>query len=500
MASHLGGGVRRHRCRADVVARNACALADLVDAGSNACAVARRLQCQKVMSSRTIICATDFSPCSKAALKLATAAARRFCDKLLLIHVIEQPPFVVPEMPTPPGWELVALENAEAQLAKIASEPAAAGVEVETKVVSGMAAWTIAGIASDTEARMIVVGTHGRKGPARFFLGSVADDLARRAPCPVLVTRADLPTRNWAEGMPLRLAAVADGSRVSHGALAWTGAFSGVYTCDVTVVRLYWPPQEAHRFGLEEAWLGNEGHPILVRLLERHLRNELEPLFAGPIPRLRFHATPRDGAETLAAEVDPLEPDAVVLGVAKHTESWTALSAAAVMRTASCPVLCVPEAAQPAAATIPQVRSVLVGADLSDIGKEAILPAYGLLRNTGGRVELCHVHVRGPFVQGADMPLHPVLNESERAELLRRLEALVPADAARFGITTTVSVVEGASADEGLAQTAERLEADLIVVASHGRSGFKRAMMGSVAEQVARHATRPVLIVRARAR
>jgi nucleotide-binding universal stress UspA family protein len=55
---------------------------------------------------------------------------------------------------------------------------------------------------------------------------------------------------------------------------------------------------------------------------------------------------------------------------------------------------------------------------------------------------------------------------------------------------------EGNPAEQILA-TAQAWNADLIVVASHGHSGFLRAVMGSVAEQVVRHASQPVLVVRA---
>jgi hypothetical protein len=49
---------------------------------------------------------------------------------------------------------------------------------------------------------------------------------------------------------------------------------------------------------------------------------------------------------------------------------------------------------------------------------------------------------------------------------------------------------------EEIIKRAEDLEADLIVVGTHGRAGFKRAMIGSVAERIVRHATCPVLVVR----
>ena len=63
---------------------------------------------------------------------------------------------------------------------------------------------------------------------------------------------------------------------------------------------------------------------------------------------------------------------------------------------------------------------------------------------------------------------------------------LIPPEAAGRGIRTAVVVREVASAADGLRQEAERCDADVIVVASHGRQGLSRALLGSVAEEVTR--------------
>ena len=81
-------------------------------------------------------------------------------------------------------------------------------------------------------------------------------------------------------------------------------------------------------------------------------------------------------------------------------------------------------------------------------------------------------------------------------KLESRLRALVPPEVEAAGIMTNVSVIEARFAAEGILAAAERLDVDLIAVASHGRSGIKRAVLGSVAEEVSRRSARPVLIVR----
>jgi nucleotide-binding universal stress UspA family protein len=136
---------------------------------------------------------------------------------------------------------------------------------------------------------------------------------------------------------------------------------------------------------------------------------------------------------------------------------------------------------------------VLVGTDLSDFANQAIPAAYALLTGIGGRVEICHLH---ETPRGVLPSLPPAtLEPSARAALEARLASLVPAEAAGRGIRTALVVREAESAAEGLRQEAERCDADVVVVASHGRRGLSRALMGSVAEQLTRRTTRPVLVL-----
>jgi nucleotide-binding universal stress UspA family protein len=64
-----------------------------------------------------------------------------------------------------------------------------------------------------------------------------------------------------------------------------------------------------------------------------------------------------------------------------------------------------------------------------------------------------------------------------------------------MGITTHLSVIDGAHAADAIVHAAERLGADAIVLGSHGRTAVARALMGSVSQGGVRHARRPVLVV-----
>nr|WP_053066827.1 universal stress protein [Archangium gephyra] len=76
------------------------------------------------------------------------------------------------------------------------------------------------------------------------------------------------------------------------------------------------------------------------------------------------------------------------------------------------------------------------------------------------------------------------------------LRGLIPPEAAVRGISTRVEVVHGRKVSEAINQAAERLSCDVICLATHGRSGLSKALVGSVAQEVLQASTRPVLLVR----
>lgn len=97
-----------------------------------------------------------------------------------------------------------------------------------------------------------------------------------------------------------------------------------------------------------------------------------------------------------------------------------------------------------------------------------------------------------------DAPVWQVPESLKGAELewARRVVATAEAGLSRSGVELDHTIVRGDPAVEIL-EAAETLNADLILVGSHGRTGFERVLLGSVAESVARHAGRPVLVARA---
>ena len=137
---------------------------------------------------RRILHPTDFSQPSRPALELACALARDYNAELLVIHVVTPPRVFAPDgiavpFPVEEPYEI------HAELARM--RPADHGVKFDHKVLEGDPAQEILKAAADFNADVIVMGTHGTSGLTRLLVGSVAEKVMRKAPCPVLTVRGE---------------------------------------------------------------------------------------------------------------------------------------------------------------------------------------------------------------------------------------------------------------------------------------------------------------------
>ena len=142
-----------------------------------------------------ILVPVDFSPHAERAFSYATTLALRLGAKLSLLHVVEDP-FVTgawsAEIYVPNVPELLdkVIKGAEGHLATLKESAAAAGVTADTTVITGRPAHAIVEHAKEGGFDLIVIGTHGRTGLSHALMGSVAERVVRRAPCPVLTMHA----------------------------------------------------------------------------------------------------------------------------------------------------------------------------------------------------------------------------------------------------------------------------------------------------------------------
>ena len=138
------------------------------------------------MSERKILFPTDFSHTGDSALELATTLARERGAKLLIVHV-EEPPAAYGAGEMYYGMPDPVTDDLRKMLEQVG--PPDPQVPCERRLITGDPATAIAQLAQEEGVELIVMGTHGRTGLMRLLMGSVAEAVVRRAPCPVLTLR-----------------------------------------------------------------------------------------------------------------------------------------------------------------------------------------------------------------------------------------------------------------------------------------------------------------------
>jgi len=147
---------------------------------------------------------------------------------------------------------------------------------------------------------------------------------------------------------------------------------------------------------------------------------------------------------------------------------------------------------------MPKIKHILVAVDFSGPSLAALRYSVDLARTLKARLEIVHVVeplTYAPMI-GSAVDLDKFREEQERAAQLRL--AKLAADLRRKGVRFRTELRVGA-APSAILDIAKRSAADLIVMATEGRHGIGRLLLGSVAERVVRNAPCPVLTVRARA-
>ena len=142
---------------------------------------------------RRILHPTDFSRASGAAFARAVRMAKADRAQLLLVHVLAPPMPIAGEgylaSEVYDDLQTSARRYAEKHLSGLQGKARKAGARTATLLLEGVAHERIIRAARSKKADLIVIGTHGRTGLAKFFLGSVASRVVAGASCPVLTVR-----------------------------------------------------------------------------------------------------------------------------------------------------------------------------------------------------------------------------------------------------------------------------------------------------------------------
>jgi len=290
-----------------------------------------------------ILFPTDFFRCADQALDEALYLARRYRAELHMFHAI----VLHAEDPHNPSHHFPDVDAIQARLEELAhkdmeaalTEHEATGVAIKQVRTRGIsAADAIVGYAQENGIDLIVMGTHGRRGLGHVFLGSVAEEVLRFAPCPVLTIRESEESRPAQDRS--RVLAPVDFSEHSRNAVRHGLEIAALH--GATLQLLHVIEDSIHPiFSLT-------GHGSLFQL-KPDLREkcqgaimEMLAEIAGPEVPLEVHVVAGHAARDIVRFADENGTDLIVIA----THGWTGLShlmmgsvAEKVVRRAPCPVL-----------------------------------------------------------------------------------------------------------------------------------------------------------------
>ena len=421
----------------------------------------------------SIICGTDFSKPGGDALEVAVALATLRGDReVVLVHALDAEPGSVP------ADELAALR---ARLAAQAAAARGAGPSVRSELVQGPPDRAVVDVAQASAGDLIVIAAHSRAERAKARLGTTAARVIATTPVPVIVVRDPAPWLRFARGeRPLRVLLGIDDSATCDLGVQWTLALAKRGAIDIVLGAIYYPDDAAAYYGLPARSLV-ETDPEIERLIQRDLLRRFGN--DGKAIARSVTARARRGLGRIGDHIIELaqgeQVDAIVVGTSQRTGLGRLGSVSSVIvEDAPESVVCVPPQTAVATHGVPMLERALVATDLSQFANRAVPYAFALTR-ADGEVFLVHV-----IKDDAEI---------DEAALLEQLAALAPAGARQ---TLRVHLVRGEDTATVIAQCAARFGVDVICIASHGRSGLSRALVGSVADSLLRATRLPVLVLR----
>jgi nucleotide-binding universal stress UspA family protein len=457
-----------------------------------------------------LIVALDGSPFAERALPVARALASRTGGTLDILAVHE-PGLPVRGGQGAPTFDLRFDQEERAALARYTQDLASivgSGPEAilaRGVVAEGEPARRIAEYASEVSAQVIVVTTHGRRGPSRLWLGSVTSELLRRTTIPVLVIRAAHEHEPPPPTSFTRIAVGLDGSAAGEAALATARVIFGFAGVEYLLVRVIPKLHPFQRVAALESAYAREEQEALAEA-RAYLDGVAAPLRAAGIS-VRTEAVVHENEA--AALVEHAESaNAQLIAVGAHNKSriermFLGSVADKVLRTAATAVLVCRESPEARteepvgaggveAVQTPQLRRLVVGVDFGAESQGAArwiaaqFPDADILL-----ASVIHIPEPPSFLGTAPKARKEVL-ENARLGAQSRLSEFIR----ELHDSTVSQVVALGTPAETLVDLARAHQADVIVVGEYGeRTGMARSL-GSTTDRALRLANVPVLVAR----
>ncbi|HWR16915.1 MAG TPA: universal stress protein [Terriglobales bacterium] len=289
------------------------------------------------LALRHILVTTDFSETSHKAMEQAAAIARLHGSDLAVLHIIPPEPILHSAL-EPATWEHHdLLARAKQEMQSFERSPAFAGIKLDLHVETGPLEMTLLDLIRQCDISMVVVATHGRSGIRKLILGSVAEEIFRIAPCPVLTIGPDVPPNLLTHGRFQSVLFATDFSEGSRHALPYASGFAQESQARLTLLHV-----------LEE---GSVSAAYLHEHLLANARKQLEemlPAAANLTSSPDVEVVRGYPVEEILRAAHKHQADLIVLGVHKSSGlgarasahlPWTI--AQSVVSHANCPVLTV---------------------------------------------------------------------------------------------------------------------------------------------------------------
>ena len=297
-----------------------------------------RATARAALDLRNVLFATDFSPCSERALLHAVAVAHHYGSTLHVAHVVKPGVFC---MVPPEGYmatseaEIIAMKLAHADAQDLASRALknshCEDIAVRTWVNLGVVGETLCSIIQREHIDLVVVGSHARTGLRKIVLGSVAEEIFRSAPCPVLTVGPN----SWRSDPQVvhlrRILFPTDFSPDSARALPIAVAVAEKFRAPITVL---------HVVDRLDATAANGKQKIAATIKERMV--EMVSCFSGTSIHAELSVEFGDVGSSVVAAANRLGADLIAFGLKSpdtYADRLPWMHAYKVVCEAMCPVL-----------------------------------------------------------------------------------------------------------------------------------------------------------------
>jgi nucleotide-binding universal stress UspA family protein len=298
----------------------------------------RAIEAVAPVKVKNILYLTDFSKPSEAALSFAITCGRGYGARVHALHVLIPKPYLYTTADLTIATIEAEEESAHAEMQRIESQ--LAGLQHDTTVVRGLEVWPAVEKAIKDEAvDLIILGTHGRTGSDKLIFGSVAEEIFRRSPVPVLTIGPGVRSNVHNGGRFHRVFFATDFSPESLAAAPYAISLAQQYQSHLALITVLRKPEELNEsdnriFELSVAEIIHRLYEVVPDNAKLDFSPQVSVEYGEPADRIVEIAKQR-GADLIVLGV---RDAAGRLGAATHLERATAHK---VVAHAPCPVLTV---------------------------------------------------------------------------------------------------------------------------------------------------------------